>query len=60
MLAGFYGPFHESINEALGTEGRFASERILGTDPQSGYSVLTRMSRFGPVIQIGTPTELSE
>lgn len=60
MLSDFYTPFHASIDEALGTEGRFASERILGTDEKTGRSVLVRMSRFGPVAQIGTPDELGE
>jgi DNA topoisomerase-1 len=60
MLGDFYTPFHASIESALGTEGRFASERILGKDEKSGRSVLVRMSRFGPVAQIGTPDELAE
>ena len=60
MLGDFYTPFHTSIESALGTEGRFASERILGKDPESGRTVLCRMSRFGPVVQIGAPDELGE
>ena len=60
MLEGFYTPFHEMVNNALGTEGRFSGERILGKDPQSGQTLLARMSRFGPVIQIGAPSELAE
>jgi DNA topoisomerase-1 len=60
MLGDFYEPFHASIEEALGAEGRFSGERILGTDPATGRTVLTRMSRFGPVIQIGAPSELAE
>ncbi len=60
MLGEFYTPFHESIESALGAEGRFSGERILGTDPATGRTVLTRMSRFGPVIQIGAPGELAE
>ena len=60
MLGDFYTPFHHAIDTALGTEGRFASERILGKDPATGRSVLVRMSRFGPVAQIGTPDELAE
>lgn len=35
MLREFYTPFHASIDSALGTEGRFAGERILGTDAAS-------------------------
>lgn len=60
MLSEFYTPFHASIEEALGAEGRFSGERILGVDPATGRTVLTRMSRFGPVIQIGAPSELGE
>ena len=60
MLSSFYGPFHAAIDEALGTEGKFSGERILGKDPKSGRTVLTRMSRFGPVIQIGAPDELED
>jgi DNA topoisomerase I len=60
MLWDFYTPFHESIESALGSEGRFSGERILGIDPTTGRTVLTRMSRFGPVIQIGAPSELAE
>jgi DNA topoisomerase I len=60
MLGDFYTPFHESIENALGTEGRFSGERILGKDEKTGRTVLARMSRFWPVIQIGTPSELGE
>ncbi len=60
MLGDFYTPFHASIEVALGAEGRFASERILWKDEKTGRSVLVRMSRFGPVAQIGTPDELTE
>ena len=60
MLGDFYTPFHISIDSALGAEGRFASERILGKDPDSGRTVLVRMSRFGPVVQIGAPDEIPE
>jgi DNA topoisomerase-1 len=60
MLGTFYTPFHESIETALGAEGRFAGEKILGTDPATGRTVLVRMSRYGPVVQIGTTEELGE
>ncbi len=32
----------------------------MGIDPDSGRSVLVRLSRNGPVVQIGTPEELGE
>ncbi len=60
MLWDFYTPFHTSIDEALGAEGRFAGERILGKDEKTGRTVLVRMSRFGPVAQIGSSEEIGE
>ena len=60
MLENFYTPFHASIEEALGADGRFSWERILGKDPASGRTTLVRMSRFGPVAQIGGAEELAE
>jgi DNA topoisomerase-1 len=60
MLEGFYRPFHNQVElTQLGAE-RASGERILGIDPVSGRTVLTRMSRFGPVVQIGKPEELGE
>jgi DNA topoisomerase I len=59
MLGDFYTPFHASIETALGTEWRFSWEKILGKDPVSGRTVLARMSRFGPVVQIGSQDELA-
>lgn len=60
MLAEFYTPFHERIESSMGTEGKFSGERILGKDPKTDRTVLARMSRFGPVVQIGTGEELAE
>lgn len=60
MLENFYHPFHTLIENAMGMEWRFASERILGKDPSTGKTVLVRMSRFGPVVQIGSSDELGE
>lgn len=60
MLHNFYEPFHLLVENALGQEGRFSGERILGKDEKSGRTVLVRMSRFGPVAQIGTSDELLE
>ncbi len=58
MINDFYGPFHQDVQDTLQISGKATGERILGTHPKSGHTVLTRMSRFGPVIQIGTKDEL--
>jgi DNA topoisomerase I len=34
-----------------------AGERILGKDPKTGHTVSVKISRFGPVVQIGTQSE---
>ncbi len=60
MLKEFYGPFHDTVKETLEKAERATGERILGKDAVSGKTVLVRMSRFGPVVQIGAPDELAE
>lgn len=58
MIDHFYRPFHEKIIAVLDSNERFSGERVLGKDPKTGNTVLVRMSRFGPVVQIGKPDEL--
>ena len=53
MLAGFYGPFHEQVVKTTGEAERQSGERELGIDPVSGKKVITRIGRFGPMVQIG-------
>ncbi|GJM36165.1 MAG: DNA topoisomerase 1 [Saprospiraceae bacterium] len=60
MLGQFYTPFHANVEETIANADRPSNERILGKDPKSGQTMLTRMSRRGPVIQIGAPDELAE
>lgn len=60
MIEQFYGPFHQSIEETLDTAARVRGKRELGVDPASGLTVLTQMTRFGPVVQIGAREELGE
>jgi Topoisomerase IA len=54
----FYKLFHpEVVNTlALRTETR-VGERILGADPKTGRQVSVKISRFGPVVQIGKQDE---
>lgn len=60
MLSDFYGPFHEVVEDTLENAERPSRERKLGIDPESGRTLLIRMSRLGPVVQIGSPEELEE
>ena len=44
----------ESIEERMEKK---AGERVLGTDPKTGYTISVKISRYGPVVQIGTQSE---
>ncbi len=60
MLDKFYDPFHKTVEDTLENAERATGERILGKDEESGRTMLVRMSRYGPVAQIGQPDELGE
>ena len=60
MIASFYGPFHQTVEETLDSAGRVRGRRDLGIDPATGQTILTQMTRFGPVVQIGTREEMGE
>jgi DNA topoisomerase-1 len=60
MMKDFYFPFHETVEETVEKAERASGERILGKDPETGRSLLVRMSRMGPVVQIGHQDELEE
>lgn len=61
MLKEFYIPFHATVADAMENAERATGERILGTDPASGRTLLVRMTKFGtPVAQIGAQNELNE
>lgn len=53
MIKEFYGPFHHTVEEVSETAERASGERTLGKDPKSGKSVLVRIGRYGPLVQIG-------
>ncbi|OAV44728.1 type I DNA topoisomerase [Lewinella sp. 4G2] len=58
MLSDFYHPFHEKVEDTTENAERVSGERILGQHPETGRTVLVRLSRNGPVIQLGSPDEL--
>ncbi|MEZ4986306.1 MAG: type I DNA topoisomerase [Saprospiraceae bacterium] len=58
MIRDFYVPFHEDVQEITTTADRVTKERVIGKDPATGRTILTRLSRRGPVVQIGAPEEL--
>jgi DNA topoisomerase-1 len=54
MLKKFYNPFHHNIEDTLENSERASGERSLGVDPKSGRPIITRIGRFGPMVQIGS------
>ncbi len=57
MVGDFYTPFHAGVEHTLETADRAVGERILGPDPVSGKTILARMGRYGPMVQIGLPDD---
>lgn len=57
MVSKFYKPFHDNVEKTLEEADRASGERILGTHPQNGRTVLVRVGRYGPMAQIGTPED---
>jgi DNA topoisomerase-1 len=60
MLGDFYTPFHKTIGDTLENAERAKGKRELGKDPVSGHTVLVQITRYGPVVQIGTVEEVAE
>ena len=60
MLKGFYEPFHKDVEETIENAERAKGTRILGKDPETGHSVLVQITRYGPVVQIGSREEVGE
>lgn len=53
MIDKFYKPFHKQVETTLEVSDYTRGEREIGTDPESGKPVITRMGRYGPIAQIG-------
>lgn len=58
MISNFYQDFEPQVERTLNekTEHR-VGERELGVDPKSGKLVSVKIGRFGPVVQMGTPSD---
>lgn len=53
MIDAFYGPFHQMVDTAIGTQtDKKNLARILGNDPKSGHIVKARIGRYGPMVEI--------
>jgi DNA topoisomerase-1 len=57
----FYKLFHPLITTTLEERSDHkAGERVLGKDPKTGHTISVKISRFGPVVQIGAADEVSK
>ena len=58
MISGFYKDFEPQVERTLNekTEHR-VGERELGLEPKSGKPVSVKIGRYGPIVQIGLPTD---
>ncbi|MFT6717828.1 MAG: DNA topoisomerase-1, partial [Sphingobacteriales bacterium] len=53
MLDQFYKPFHETVDHTIEHSEKATGERELGKDPATGKPIITRIGRFGPMVQLG-------
>ncbi|MGJ8592225.1 MAG: type I DNA topoisomerase [Aquaticitalea sp.] len=60
MMKSFYKDFHPQVEHVQENAERESGERILGEDPKTGRTVLVRLGKFGPMVQIGTPDDDEE
>ena len=56
MIDDFYLPFHDMVEQAIGTQADKNTQVIvIGTDPATGYPVKARIGRYGPMVEIEVP-----
>lgn len=60
MIDSFYKPFHVHVNTTLETASKVTGERELGVDPKSGLTVITKMGKYGPYVQLGEASDDSK
>lgn len=61
MIKNFYGKFHQTVEETEQIDRReVGASRELGIDPESGKTVVARLGKFGPLVQIGEASEDEE
>lgn len=57
MLEEFYGPFQSTLDKVNESSNIISGERELGKDPLTGMTVIARMGRYGPIVQLGSREE---
>ena len=54
VIGDFYTPFHKQVEQTLAESAHTNAERVLGTDPASGKTMIVRLGKFGPLVQKGS------
>ena len=54
VIGDFYAPFHNQVEQTLQESTHTNAERVLGTDPASGKTMIVRLGKFGPLVQKGS------
>ena len=54
VIGDFYTPFHKQVEQTLQESAHTNAERVLGTDPASGKTMIVRLGKFGPLVQKGS------
>ncbi len=57
VLAAFYKPFHDTVEETTEKSERVTGLRLLGVDPKTKLNVYARMGRYGAMVQLGETPE---
>jgi DNA topoisomerase-1 len=58
MLSEFYGPFHKQIEASDSIDRTNVTKvRVVGKDKKTGFSIIARYGKFGPVLQLGSQEE---
>jgi DNA topoisomerase-1 len=57
MIKNFYNDFHPTVEDVKENAERESGERILGKHPETGRTILVRLGKFGPMVQIGAPDD---
>ncbi|SDH09012.1 type I DNA topoisomerase [Winogradskyella thalassocola] len=60
MMRDFYKGFHPQVEDVQENAERESGERELGIDPKTGRTVLVRLGKFGPLVQLGKPDDEEE
>ena len=53
LIAEFYGPFHNKVEETLSNREYSHVSRELGVDPKDGQLLVARFGQYGPYVQKG-------